>query len=63
MSAIAEGVEDGPTPVIKVLFALYPNFGAQEVVGAYEVLNKALQDLKKSGESSSQLPQPNHFSN
>ena len=43
MSAIAEGNEDGTVPVIQVLFALHPKFGAQELCGPIEVLSKALQ--------------------
>ena len=49
MSAIGEGNEDGPVPIIQVLFALHPNFGAQELCGPIEVLSKALQ--KKSDPS------------
>ena len=48
MSAIADGVEggeDGPAPVIQVLFALHPNFGAQELVGPVEILSKALHKI------------------
>lgn len=43
MSAIAEGNDDGSVPVIQVLFALHPGFGAQELCGPVEVLSKALQ--------------------
>ena len=43
MSAIAEGNEDGPAPIIQVLFALHSKFGAQELCGPLEVLSKALQ--------------------
>lgn len=49
MSAIAEGHEDGPVPVIQVLFALHPKFGAQELCGPLEVLSKALQKTSDPG--------------
>ena len=48
MSAIEESGE-GPTPVIQVLFALHPNFGAQELCGPLEVLSNALHKIKDSG--------------
>ena len=53
MSAIAEGNEDGPVPIIQVLFALHPKFGAQELCGPVEVLSKALQ---KTNDPSMQEP-------
>ena len=41
MSAIDESVADGPIPVIQVLFALHPSFGAQELCGPLEVFSNA----------------------
>jgi hypothetical protein len=46
MSAIQEESVDGPTPVIQVLFALHPSFGAQELCGPLEVLSNALHKIK-----------------
>jgi len=48
MSAVAESAE-GPTEVIQVLFALHPNFGAQELCGPLEVLSNALHKIKDPG--------------
>lgn len=48
MSAIEEEGAEGPTPVIQVLFALHPNFGAQELCGPLEVLSSALHKIKDS---------------
>ena len=46
MSAIEEEpVNDGPTEVIQVLFALHAGFGAQELCGPLEVLSNALQKI------------------
>jgi hypothetical protein len=49
MSAIDEEGGDSPTQVIQVLFALHPNFGAQELCGPLEVLSHALHKLKEPG--------------
>ena len=50
MSAIEEEpVNDGPTEVIQVLFALHPGFGAQELCGPLEVLSNALQKITEPG--------------
>ena len=46
MSAIQEESVDGPTPIIQVLFALHPSFGAQELCGPLEVLSNALHKIK-----------------
>ncbi|KAG7008346.1 hypothetical protein G7Y79_00006g019660 [Physcia stellaris] len=47
MSAIAvDDAEAGPIPVIQVLVALHPGFGAQELVGPVEVLSNACHKLK-----------------
>ncbi len=48
MSAIAEN-PDEPVEVIQVLFALHPNFGAQELCGPLEVLSNALQKINVPG--------------
>lgn len=48
MSAITEN-PDEPVEVIQVLFALHPNFGAQELCGPLEVLSKALQKNNDPG--------------
>jgi hypothetical protein len=50
MSAIAEH-PDEPVEVIQVLFALHPNFGAQELCGPLEVLSNALQKMGVPGKS------------
>lgn len=50
MSAIADGPEE-PTPVIQVLFALYPQCGAVEVTGPYEVLSQATQPGAGTGKT------------
>ncbi|KAL8870333.1 MAG: hypothetical protein Q9174_003599 [Haloplaca sp. 1 TL-2023] len=44
MSAVAE-TPDGPVEVIQVLFALCPNFGAQELCGPLEILSKAYHKI------------------
>lgn len=50
MSAIdEEPVNDGPTEVIQVLFALHAGFGAQELCGPLEVLSNALQKITEPG--------------
>jgi hypothetical protein len=48
MSAITEN-PDEIVEVIQVLFALHPNFGAQELCGPLEVLSKALQKNNDPG--------------
>jgi hypothetical protein len=45
MSAVADG-PDGPTPVIQVLFTLYPGFDTLDFCGPLEVLNWARHDIK-----------------
>lgn len=35
---------NGSTPIIKVLFVLYPKVDALDVLGPMEVLNQALHD-------------------
>ncbi|KAF2264361.1 class I glutamine amidotransferase-like protein [Lojkania enalia] len=45
MSAIADST-DGPIEVIKVLFALYPDYGTLDVAGPLEALSRALHDPK-----------------
>ena len=45
MSAIADST-DGPVEVIKVLFALFPNYDTLDVAGPLEVLNRALHNPK-----------------
>ncbi|KAL2037828.1 hypothetical protein N7G274_009553 [Stereocaulon virgatum] len=46
MSAVQEESVDGPTPIIQVLFALHPSFGAQELCGPVEVLSNAFHKIK-----------------
>lgn len=53
MSAIEAETADGPIEIINVLFALHPNFGAQELVGPLEVLTKALHKTNDPGNTSS----------
>ena len=48
MSAIEES-NDGPIEVIKVLFALHPSFGAQELCGPLEVLTNARHKINDPG--------------
>lgn len=48
MSAIADGT-DGPIEVVKVLFALYPNYNTLDVAGPLEVLNRSLHNAKDKG--------------
>lgn len=48
MSAIAEEA-DGNVPVIQVLFALHPSFGAQELCGPLEVLSSARHKINDPG--------------
>ena len=51
MSAIAvDDAEAGPIEVIQVLIALFPGFGAQELVGPVEVLTNAQHKLKDPSE-------------
>lgn len=45
MSAVEDSA-DGPVPVIQVLFALHPSFGAQELCGPLEVLSNAYHKIK-----------------
>ena len=45
MSAVEDSA-DGPVPVIQVLFALHPSFGAQELCGPLEVLSNAYHKVK-----------------
>ena len=45
MSAVEDSA-DGPVPVIQVLFALHPSFGAQELCGPLEVLSNAHHKIK-----------------
>jgi hypothetical protein len=45
MSAIADNA-DGHNEVIKVLFALYPNYNTLDVAGPLEILSRALHDAK-----------------
>lgn len=49
MSAIEPETADGPIEIINILFALHPNFGAQELVGPLEVLTKALHKPNDPG--------------
>lgn len=49
MSAIEAETAEGPIEIINVLFALHPNFGAQELVGPLEVLTKALHKSNDPG--------------
>lgn len=49
MSAIEAETADGPIEIINVLFALHPNFGAQELVGPLEVLTKAFHKTNDPG--------------
>jgi hypothetical protein len=49
MSAIADST-DGPMEVVKVLFALFPNYNTLDVAGPLEVLSRALHDPKNKGE-------------
>ncbi|MCJ1342997.1 hypothetical protein MMC31_001186 [Peltigera leucophlebia] len=42
MSAFEAETPDGPIEIINVLFALHPDFGAQELVGPLKVLTNAL---------------------
>ena len=42
MSAIEAEMADGPIEIINVLFALHPDFGAQELVVPLKVLINAL---------------------
>lgn len=53
MSAIEAETADGPIEIINVLFALHPNFGAQELVGPLEVLTKALHKNNDPGNTAS----------
>jgi hypothetical protein len=48
MSAIHDST-DGPIEVVKVLFALYPNYNTLDVAGPLEVLNRSLHDPKNKG--------------
>lgn len=48
MSAVDESA-DGPIPVIQVLFALHPSFGAQELCGPLEVLSSARHKINDPG--------------
>ena len=58
MSAIAvDDAEAGPIPVIQVLVALHPGFGAQELVGPVEVLSNACHKLKDPSKLSPALNQ------
>lgn len=54
MSAVADSGE-GPIEVIQVLFALHPNFGAQELCGPLEVLSNAHHKIKDPGRASRPL--------
>jgi hypothetical protein len=45
MSAIADNT-DGPVEVVKVLFALFPQYNTLDVAGPLEVLNRSLHDAK-----------------
>ncbi|KAF2738495.1 class I glutamine amidotransferase-like protein [Polyplosphaeria fusca] len=45
MSAIADNA-DGPNEIIKVLFALFPNYNTLDVAGPLEILSRALHDIK-----------------
>jgi hypothetical protein len=49
MSAVADST-DGPVEVVKVLFALFPNYNTLDVAGPLEVLSRALHDPKNKGE-------------
>lgn len=49
MSAIEAETADGQIEIINVLFALHPNFGAQELVGPLEVLTRALHNNNDPG--------------
>jgi hypothetical protein len=51
MSAIADST-DGPTEVVKVLFALFPGYNTLDVAGPLEVLSRTLHDPKNKGKSS-----------
>lgn len=53
MSAIEAETADGPIEIINVLFALHPNFGAQELVGPLEVLTRALHKSNDPGNTPS----------
>ena len=48
MSAIVEET-DQAVPVIQVLFALHPSFGAQELCGPLEVLSNARHKINDPG--------------
>ena len=50
MSAVEDSA-DGPVPVIQVLFALHPSFGAQELCGPLEVLSNAYHKIKDPSKS------------
>lgn len=56
MSAIEAETADGPIEIINVLFALHPNFGAQELVGPLEVLTRALHKSNDPGNTPSCFP-------
>jgi hypothetical protein len=53
MSAIADST-DGPVEVVKVLFALFPNYNTLDVAGPLEVLSRSLHDPKNKCKSFSQ---------
>ena len=56
MSAIEESpAAEGPVEVIQVLFALIPEFGAQELCGPLEVLANAYHRIHDPGSTLSLL--------
>ena len=55
MSAVEDSA-DGPVPVIQVLFALHPSFGAQELCGPLEVLSNAYHKMKDPSTSTQSSP-------
>lgn len=61
MSAIEVETADGPIEIINVLFALHPNFGAQELVGPLEVLTNALHKTNDPGNTTSRLVYSEHL--
>jgi hypothetical protein len=55
MSALTGETSDEPTPLIKVLFALYPGFDTLDLTGPLEVLSFARHNVKDPGKSQSFL--------
>ena len=54
MSAIADS-SDGPTPIIQVLFALFPNMDTLDFTGPLEVFSSAKHNISDAGKPCSRF--------